>query len=200
MNHEFKESEWMNMSKGTFWLGALIGGAAAYTAAMLYAPKSGDELQEELKEKADRTKEMGKDYYSIARDKSGDVKAVLQDASKDVSVSFKEASNKIASQARVDGPILKGNLQGLKDKNSMSKELLKANLKAAAEDVKITAGELKKDLSDVGNNVKIYSGELAKQSKQEIAEIKEERQDEREYDLYQEAFEEELDLENTFKE
>lgn len=82
----------------------------------------------------------------------------------------------------------------------MSKDLLKANLKAAAQDVKITAGELKNDLSDVGNNVKIYSGELAKQSKQEITEAKEERQGEREYELYQEAFEEELDIENTFKE
>lgn len=188
------------MSKGTFWLGALIGGAAAYTAAMLYAPKPGDELQEELLEKANRTKETGKDYFDIAKEKSGDVKAVLQDASKDVSVSFREASDKISSQARVDGPILKENLKGLKNKDSMSKELLKANLKAAAQDVKTTASELKKDLSDVSTNVKIYSEDLAKQSKQEINEVKEERQGEREYELYQDAFEEELDIENTFKE
>lgn len=190
----------MNMSKGTFWLGALIGGAAAYTAAMLYAPKPGDELQEELLEKVNRTKETGKDYFDIAKEKSGDVKAVLQDASKDVSVSFREASDKISSQARVDGPILKENLKGLKNKDSMSKELLKANLKAAAQDVKTTASELKKDLSDVSTNVKIYSEDLAKQSKQEINEVKEERQGEREYELYQDAFEEELDIENTFKE
>lgn len=189
----------MTMSKGTFWLGAVIGGAAAYAAAMLYAPKSGQELQEELREKADYTKETSKDYYDIVKTKSGDVKAMLQDASHDVSTSFKEASQKISGQAKVDGPILKDNLKGLTKKNSMSKELLKANLKAATHDLKQTTTELKTDLTETGSAVKNVAGELAKQSKQEMNEAKIERQGEREYELYQDAFQEELDLENSFK-
>ena len=116
-----------------------------------------------------------------------------------MSTSFKEASQKISGQAKVDGPILKDNLKGLTKKNSMSKELLKANLKVATHDLKQTTTELKTDLTETGSAVKNVAGELAKQSKQEMNEAKIERQGEREYELYQDAFQEELDLENSFK-
>lgn len=188
------------MSKGTFWLGAVIGGAAAYTAAMLFAPKSGDELQEDLKEQAYRAKEAGQDYIEIAKNNSGDVKAVLQDASKGVSSSFKEATTKISEQARVDGPILKDNLKGLTKRDSMSKELLKANLKASGHDLKTTASALKEDLSETGKTVKIVSSEAVQRAKEDLAATKAEREEEREFELYHEAFQEELNLENTFKE
>lgn len=188
------------MSKGTFWLGAVIGGAAAYAAAMLYAPKSGEELQENLKEQAYRAKEVGQDYLEIAKNNSGDVKAVLQDATKGVSTSFKEASTKLSAQARVDGPILKDNLKGITKRDSMSKELLKANLKASGHDLKTTAVSLKDDISETSKTVKMVSSEAVQKSKQDLAAAKAEREEEHEYELYQEAFEEELDLENTFKE
>lgn len=188
------------MSKGTFWLGAVIGGAAAYTAAMLFAPKPGDELQEDLKAQANRAKETGQDYLEVAKNNSGDVKAVLQDASRDVSSSFKTASNKIAGQARVDGPILKENLKGITKRDSMSGKLLKANLQASAQDLKLTAADLKNHLSETGDTVKTFSSGAIQQSKQDLAAAKAEREEEREYELYQEAFEEELDLDDTFKE
>lgn len=44
------------MSKESFGLGLILGAAAGAASAYLFAPKSGNELQVELKGKADETK------------------------------------------------------------------------------------------------------------------------------------------------
>lgn len=56
-------------SSGGFLLGFVLGALSGAAVALLYAPKSGDEMREELKEKSyelkDRAQEMGVDVERL---------------------------------------------------------------------------------------------------------------------------------------
>ena len=56
----------MGKKTGGFLLGAFIGSVAAATTALLFAPKSGKELREDLAVKADELKEQLSEYVDIS--------------------------------------------------------------------------------------------------------------------------------------
>ena len=61
-----------------FLLGALIGGTAAAVTALLFAPKSGKELREDLAKEADRYKEQLSEYGEIALAKGAEFTEVAK--------------------------------------------------------------------------------------------------------------------------
>lgn len=162
------------MVKGSFIVGALIGGAAAYTAAYLYAPKSGRELQEELVGKAETAKEVALDYLEIAAEKSKDLKAVAQDASKEIKDSVKETSDQLAAQIKMDAQILKDSLSDVRAGIPGSKERLKANLEEAAIETKYAASMLKEDIGDSARDAKLYYDAIMEEARNEVEEAQEE--------------------------
>ncbi|MGC3371013.1 YtxH domain-containing protein, partial [Enterococcus faecium] len=55
--------------KGGFLLGGVVGGTAAAIAALLFAPKSGKELRDELAAQADDMMYMGSYNTDMAKEK-----------------------------------------------------------------------------------------------------------------------------------
>jgi len=61
-----------------FLLGTIVGAAIAGVSALLFAPKSGKELREDLTQQTDRAKSQVKDYADIAKEKGMDLKDTAQ--------------------------------------------------------------------------------------------------------------------------
>lgn len=160
------------MSKGTFWLGAAIGGAAAYVSAYLFAPKSGEELQSELKDKAEMMKESSNDYMSIAKERGGDFKAIAADAAVGLKTDVQLVSKQLAEQIKMDSQIIKSDLKAVKEGVPGSKENLKANFSDAVNEAKYTAGTLKDQVSQTTSEAKDISVAVVDEAKMEIDETK----------------------------
>lgn len=158
------------MSKGTFWLGAAIGGAAAYAAAYLFAPKSGEEYQNELKDKAEMIKETSTDYMSIAKERGGDFKAIATDAAVGLKTDMQMVSKQLSEQIKMDSQILKSDLKDIKEGVPGSKENLKANLSDAVNEAKYTAASLKDQVSQTTSDAKDISLAVIDEAKMEIDE------------------------------
>ena len=56
----------MTKNKGGFVLGAIIGGAAAAITALLFAPKPGKELRDDITEEVNNLLDTARDYADIA--------------------------------------------------------------------------------------------------------------------------------------
>ncbi len=162
----------VSMSKGTFLLGAAIGGAAAYVAAYLFAPKSGEEYQRELKEKTEMMKETSTDYLSIAKERGGDFKAIATDAAIGLKTDIQLVSKQLAEQIKMDSQILKSDLKDVKDGVPGSKENLKANLNDAVKEATYTAGSLKDQVSQTASEAKDISLAVVDEAKMEMDEAK----------------------------
>ncbi|MFT9039594.1 YtxH domain-containing protein [Schleiferilactobacillus harbinensis] len=88
--------------KGHFLIGFVIGGAVAFAAATLLAPKTGAQLTDKLKKKSAGGKDRAMDYYRYAtdlgdslRDQAGDkiedLKATLADLTGSINAKHEEA-------------------------------------------------------------------------------------------------------------
>lgn len=167
------------MGKGTFVLGTVIGGASAFAAAYLFAPKPGAEFQAELDEKTEGVREAAKDYWSIAQERGGDIFAILKDAGQEISGSIKQTSEQLSAQMKMDAQILKQDFSRVREDVPGSKETLKSNLKDATTEMKYTARLLKEDITGSAKDALEVSETVVKEAKQEIGEVKTERQAEK---------------------
>jgi gas vesicle protein len=73
--------------KGDFWLGLVIGAAAGAVGALLYAPKSGNQMRREI---GDAARQAGRK----AGQAWGDVKDRTSEAASDVQHSLRDAADK----------------------------------------------------------------------------------------------------------
>ncbi|TLQ07622.1 YtxH domain-containing protein [Marinilactibacillus psychrotolerans] len=64
-----------------FLLGTIVGAAIAGVSALLFAPKSGKELREDITQHSNRTKGQLKDYADLAKEKGAELKETAQKAS-----------------------------------------------------------------------------------------------------------------------
>ncbi|MBC8184592.1 YtxH domain-containing protein [candidate division KSB1 bacterium] len=82
----------------SFIKGLLFGGFIGAGLALLYAPKTGKELREELKEKSGELKSEAEKYYAEAKDISSDLLVdglkKAEQLKKDAEVAFEEAKKK----------------------------------------------------------------------------------------------------------
>lgn len=67
-----------------FALGALIGSVVGATAALLFAPKSGKELREDVSTQMDNIKEKGIEIANTAKEKSTNLAQTAKEKSSDV--------------------------------------------------------------------------------------------------------------------
>ena len=131
------------MSKsGGFLLGAFIGASAAAVTALLFAPKSGKELREDLAKEADRYKEQLSEYGEIARAKGVEFAEVAKTSTQDIRINLKE-------QVTVQTENLKGQfnetVDKVKENFAKQKEESAEVVAELAEDVKEKAEEVKEE-------------------------------------------------------
>lgn len=97
----------MGKKTGGFLLGAFIGSVAAATTALLFAPKSGKELREDLAVKADELKEQLSDYVDISIEKGVELSEVALNATEDIRVNLKDSASQFKDTVKKSATNLK---------------------------------------------------------------------------------------------
>ena len=97
----------MGKKTGGFLLGAFIGSVAAATTALLFAPKSGKELREDLAIKADELKEQLSDYVDISIEKGVELSEVALNATEDIRVNLKDSASQFKDTVKKSATNLK---------------------------------------------------------------------------------------------
>ncbi|MGP6139653.1 MULTISPECIES: YtxH domain-containing protein [unclassified Jeotgalibaca] len=88
----------MGKRDGGFVLGAIIGGAAAAITALLFAPKSGKELRQDITNEFDDLMDTMYDYKDIAVEKGSELVEVAKETTDDIKVSLKDTSSHLKTQ------------------------------------------------------------------------------------------------------
>ena len=128
----------MGRKTGGFILGAFIGGVAAAATALLFAPKSGKELREDLAVKADELKEQLSDYVDISIEKGVELSEAALTATEDIRVNLKD------SALQLKDSVAKSAIQ-LKDEVSQTVTKVQDTFVAKKEEAEEVVAELKKD-------------------------------------------------------
>ncbi len=103
MRYEYDEREEANVGTKLTYL--LVGGGIGAVLAVLFAPKSGTELREDIavatkkgieksKETAALVGEKAGDYYEVTREKAGELYSTAQDKAGDLSEKARELTGK----------------------------------------------------------------------------------------------------------
>lgn len=88
----------MSKNTGSFILGAVVGGVAAATAALLLAPKEGKVLREDLKKQFDDILAATNEYTELAKEKFGNLEEHTKDLEQDVKKSSTDIINNLKQQ------------------------------------------------------------------------------------------------------
>ena len=138
----------LNMSKsGGFLLGAFIGASAAAVTALLFAPKSGKELREDLAKEAARYKEQLSEYGEIARAKSVEFAEVAKTSTQDIRINLQEQAGHLKEKVAVQTETLKSQFNETVDK-------VKENFAKHKEDSAEVVAELAEDVKEKAKEVK----------------------------------------------
>lgn len=97
----------MGKKTGGFLLGAFIGSVAAATTALLFAPKSGKELREDLAVKADELKEQLSEYVDISIEKGVELSEAALNATEDIRVNLKDSASQFKDTVKKSATNLK---------------------------------------------------------------------------------------------
>ncbi|SEU07683.1 Gas vesicle protein [Salinibacillus kushneri] len=103
------QEENQNINSKDFLLGTLIGGIVGASVALLYAPKPGKELRQDLNEGANLVRERagewkdvayekGSEWRQLAQEKSGELSSTFTDKTKDLSDRVKDTKNQLQSK------------------------------------------------------------------------------------------------------
>lgn len=114
-------SENQNKSCKSFIMGAIVGGIVGAVTALLFAPKSGKEMREDLNEQAavlkerslklkDTAVEKGSEWISLAKEKSAEIAKTVNKQSQQVVEKVKDFTQNIkANRAREGSPLISEN-------------------------------------------------------------------------------------------
>jgi len=105
----YKEDD--SSGTGSFLLGALVGGVIGAAAALFLAPKTGQEMREDLSEQATQiknksieltsvAKDKATEFTSVAKDKASELTAVAKDKTDGLSKSIQEQSGQIVDKVK----------------------------------------------------------------------------------------------------
>ena len=95
----------MANNKSDFLAGLLIGGALGAALALLYAPQSGDETREKLKQKGEDIKDKTSDTYEKARTRATEVGETLKDKTTTLASSVKDSATSVAARIGKRGEV-----------------------------------------------------------------------------------------------
>lgn len=121
-----------------FVLGTFVGATVAGLTALLLAPKSGQEVREDIKDRTLKTKDQATDYMHKAKDKGMELKDNVNEKKseymKDASASYEQLTNQVG------------------DKLGESKDNLEKIKKEARETADNVKDKMKKEDSDSSKN------------------------------------------------
>lgn len=100
--------------EGSFVIGAIIGGAAAAIAALLFAPKPGKELRRDISNEFHSMVDTAHDYADIAKEKGYEVVDAAKETTEDIRVSLKDKTSSIKGQITDTTKNLKGDFRKAK--------------------------------------------------------------------------------------
>jgi gas vesicle protein len=103
---------------GSFLKGLMIGGFFGAVAGLFFAPKSGRELRDALREKGSEAFDEAKQFYSETETKA---KAILEDARRRAEELRREADRQLAEARQRAKEIIAGEGEGVSEAGS-SKE------------------------------------------------------------------------------
>lgn len=128
------------MSK-KFVLGAICGAAIGAVAALLYAPKTGKELREELTDKSQDLKAVALDYIELASIKGEEMKHSALQKGEELKQTALQKSEEVSTA-------LSEGVQELKSQISEKHAELKAQFKSTADEVDDVVEEVVSDVID----------------------------------------------------
>ena len=111
-------------NSGKFVLGAIFGAAVASVSALLFAPKSGEEFREELKNEFDDLKLRADEYKEVAKDKGASLYGSATDSSEDIKVNLKYSAENLKHQFEDVASEAVNEFKHLKDEFLKSKDRL----------------------------------------------------------------------------
>lgn len=134
-------------------LGALAGAAVAGIATLLFAPKSGKDLREDVGKQADKAVDTAEDYMDIAKDKGSDVMETAQEAGSDLMENRQKTMHQMGKEVgraadRAEEGLTetaKYDMKQAADTHKQARERTKEIAKETAEDVIDTAEEAKQE-------------------------------------------------------
>ena len=88
----------MANNKSDFLVGLLLGGALGAALALLYAPQSGNETREKLKQKGDEIKDKTTDSYEKARVRASEVGDTLKEKTTSLASTVKESATTVTAR------------------------------------------------------------------------------------------------------
>ncbi|SJZ42344.1 Gas vesicle protein [Pilibacter termitis] len=131
--------------KGGFLCGALFGAVVATGAALLFSPKSGKELREDIKKQLDDFKESDGDYLSVAKEKKEVVlekAAIKKDEWQDKASELQEKLSEKTSGKSDEA------LDALKDKKEALISRFKKEVKTTGDEEENIVLDLRVDLEE----------------------------------------------------
>lgn len=130
----------MAKREGGFVLGAIIGGAAAAITALLFAPKSGKELRQDIADEFDNVMDTVYDYRDIAVEKGTELVEVAKETTDDIKVTLKDTTQNLKSQLSETSDKVAHDFKKAKDEVDRSVEEIKDDA-TVAKDVAVEVAE-----------------------------------------------------------
>lgn len=169
-----------NNNNGRFFMGALFGASVAAIAALLYAPKSGRELREDLAQEIDELKFRAGEYADYAVERGVEMFDQANEMKDDIQVNLKHSASQLKSQfqdvkdeATDEWNKVKTDAKNTRDHyEKESKELyenVKEEAKRFGDDVKVAGEVVKEEAKNFGEDIKL-SGEVVLDSAKESVE------------------------------
>ncbi|MBG9980157.1 YtxH domain-containing protein [Facklamia lactis] len=142
-----------NNNNDGFLLGAIIGATIGGIAALLYAPKSGEELRKDINDEVDYWLERANDYTEYAVERGVEMYDAASVASDDIRVSLKSSAENLKRQVSDFKDEASKEWGNVKEELRHSRETLAAKaedisvsaeneLQGTAEDIEMSANEL----------------------------------------------------------
>ncbi|MDE5413357.1 YtxH domain-containing protein [Alkalihalobacterium chitinilyticum] len=138
-----------------FALGTVVGGVVGATAALLTAPKSGEELRKDIQNELAEGKNKTEEVTNEIKEKMSELSEIINDSSSNVSQTVKQKSEQVINEAmellkNTDSPH-KMNIDHLKE---VVREIMKEEMNAGQDIKKVVEDEVKKIEQKLGEDVK----------------------------------------------
>lgn len=141
--------------ESAFVLGAIIGGAAAAITALLFAPKPGKELRQDIADEVHNLMDTAQDYADIAKEKGYEMVDAAKETTEDIKVTLKDTTGNWKSQITDTAKNLKGDFRKAKSEvDSAVMDDSQVRMDDSKEDVQALADEAALEAEDIAGDQK----------------------------------------------
>ncbi|EFR31943.1 YtxH domain-containing protein [Eremococcus coleocola] len=162
----------MAKKDGGFFLGALFGAAIAGASALLFAPKSGEELREDLNRELDDWLDRASEYTDRAVERGVDLYDAAAEATQDIKVNLKYNADQLKSRLDESTKEYGQNFQNFKDTAKDKFNQVSQDAQAGAELLKEEGQRVAGDLNAAKDIVLETAAEQFDKASDDVADAK----------------------------